>query len=1071
MVDSQIHLQRHPSRTISWYFERYFLTPVVHLGSSFGAALAGYRQPLRAALRQARLLVWGRLIGLLIYQLFFLLVGGMLRMLGTSIDYLAERAQRRALSKRMFAAAKAARAQTRAAWRAHRQRHLSFGFGLEKIGIVGMSWPKTSFVLLLLATVFGALGLPKLLPQAHLSELFRANTPIYRDFETLGKLFPTSEYDTLVVVEGKDLMTPEKLEQLRALHLELQFAKGVEGVLSMFSMRTEPDAQGKSKPLFPNVIPTGKQFEELKAKLLAHPLIKNRFLAAGGKDGKDIAMMVISLKPNVVQGNGFGVAFADIQRIANETLGVTPASGAVAPAAEVEADDIPNDGDRDLPSPEELDKLQQEAPKDNSDEVGEAELLALQNQLEPMGAADGRGVTAKAKGPQRGMGPFGGSFEPTSSHNSHNSKDGQRLGFGAPAPDQEDELLADPDLGSVGKDLGLRAQFAGVPVMQHEIRSSIRADRLKFNIVGFILGTFIAFLFFRRPAFVIIASVPPAIATIWILGLLGHAGQELSALKNVIPPLIMVIAFSDAMHMMFAIRRRILDGADRWQAARSAIAHVGPACVLTSLTTSLALLSLALFTDSIPIREFSYAAAGGTLLAFIAVVVAVPTLSVLFLRDEEKLRRSEQGRNDLIAVLDRGSLRFANWLTRYYAPVAVIGILLTIVLGAMHAQLTPKYALQDQLPDGKQALTASRTVDAKLAGSYPVHVLMRWRKPAATASAQTVAQAGVSEAKSEAASEVKIKSAAKDKTVPVESPEIMAAIFETHRMMEVMKELGNVWSVEVVRRSLEKRGIKSEKALRAYLDLMPPHVYKRFVNDAANAALITGYIRNMSAEEIAAVVERLKANLKTIEAQFPNVQFTVTGLSPVSAIQSKRMINQLNMGFVSAVGIVLIFIGLAFRSFKVSLLSVIPNLFPIVVIGAYLYLSGDGLRFASVLALTVAFGLAVDDTIHFLNRFAIERQRTDEIKKAVRQTIARIGPVLILTTLVLVCGLSVTILSSLPVTRLFGELSMATLSAALLADLLILPAIILAFAGLKRGVSSRKDKRAAKGGQAYATAA
>ena len=174
------------------------------------------------------------------------------------------------------------------------------------------------------------------------------------------------------------------------------------------------------------------------------------------------------------------------------------------------------------------------------------------------------------------------------------------------------------------------------------------------------------------------------------------------------------------------------------------------------------------------------------------------------------------------------------------------------------------------------------------------------------------------------------------------------------------------------------------------------------------------------------------------------MRFTPAGLAVVSGLQSTSMIHQLNFGLMGAIVIVILLLGLAFGSLHAALLSIVPNLFPIVTVGTFLYLSGEGLQFASVMGLTVAFGLAVDDTIHFLNRYEVERRAKGGVQDHVRETIVHIGPALILTTLMLLCGLSVTSLSDLPVTRLFGQLSMATLVAALVADMVILPALIMA---------------------------
>ena len=248
---------------------------------------------------------------------------------------------------------------------------------------------------------------------------------------------------------------------------------------------------------------------------------------------------------------------------------------------------------------------------------------------------------------------------------------------------------------------------------------------------------------------------------------------------------------------------------------------------------------------------------------------------------------------------------------------------------------------------------------------------------------------------------------------------------------------------------------------------------QRLINKEKHAAIVSAKISSLPSAELAALVTRLKGNLKNMEEEYPGMHFTVSGLSAVSALQSTSIIGQLNQGLLLAIVIVVGLIGVAFRSVSTALISIAPNLFPIVAAGAVLHFSDSGLQFASILGLTVAFGLAVDDSIHFFNRYHLERHRLFDVPKdtrtslktnhngdssdtfskeikAVELTIAHLGPVLLLTTLILICGLSVTMLSNLSVTRLFGELSMATLSAALLADIFFLPALIIATIYMKR---------------------
>jgi uncharacterized protein len=117
---------------------------------------------------------------------------------------------------------------------------------------------------------------------------------------------------------------------------------------------------------------------------------------------------------------------------------------------------------------------------------------------------------------------------------------------------------------------------------------------------------------------------------------------------------------------------------------------------------------------------------------------------------------------------------------------------------------------------------------------------------------------------------------------------------------------------------------------------------------------------------------------------------------------------------------------------------ILPGIFPVVLSGTVLWLLGEGLQFASVVALTVSFGLGLSATIHFLNRLRLERKPGVSPELAVERATVLVGPALILTTVVLACGLVVTVFSDLPSLRLFGWLSAFSMVAALVADLFIL---------------------------------
>jgi uncharacterized protein len=180
---------------------------------------------------------------------------------------------------------------------------------------------------------------------------------------------------------------------------------------------------------------------------------------------------------------------------------------------------------------------------------------------------------------------------------------------------------------------GLKAELSGVPVMQNEIRKAVERDRVIYNTAGFVAGCIIAILFFRRVSFMIVAAGPPLIAILLALGTLGWLDFRLNMFLNVMTPLIMVISFSDSMQLTFATRDRLLEGQSKTCALRNAISIVGPACVLTHATAALSFVALQ-FSASDLIRTFGQAGLLVTGVALFAVLVLMPLLGVLLLRNE-----------------------------------------------------------------------------------------------------------------------------------------------------------------------------------------------------------------------------------------------------------------------------------------------------------------------------------------------------------------------------------------------------------------------------------------------------
>jgi predicted RND superfamily exporter protein len=763
------------------------------------------------------------------------------------------------------------------------RRSFLFSFGIDRLGLVALKAPRLSALLIALLTVAAVFGVMSLRVDDSLSELFRTDTREFRQYEEIDRRFPSSEYDVLIAVDGKGLLTRAGLISLQNAIVELQLTDGVGGLVSMLSARAKPDATGYAAPVVPDVLPEeGPAFDAMLAELKSNDIVKGKFISEDG----ELALIVISLDRKVVEEQSARTVIGGIQAVVDKELAGT----------------------------------------------------------------------------------------------------------------------------------GLAAKLTGAPVMQLEIRNAVERDRFIYNGLGFLAGLVVAYLFFRRISLTLIAVLGPTIAILWTLGVLGGLDYRLNLFVNVITPLILVSGFSDSMHLVFAIRRDILAGVPRIEAAKNAVLDVAPACLLTAMNAGLALLSFQ-FADSALIRTFGQAALLAVAISYIAVAVVVPTLAALLIQPEkETIPDIKEHDTGGVGVLQRMTERTIGFVISFPLLFTALGLAAVVSTGWAYAQLTPMYRLADQVPDKEQALAATAKLDQKLTGANPVHVMIQWNK---------------------------------DSGIGLYDVGTLSVIARAHEVLEKEAGLGNVWSLESLRRWLAEAGDARVETIKSYVDILPKHLVHRFIDESESAVLVTARLPDIDASQILPIVEKIDKALEPIRKENAAFQISVTGLPAIAARNSAKLISEMNWGLVGDIFVIFIFLGIALRSVMAGVSSALPSLFPIFATGALLWATGQGMQFASIMALTVAFALAIDSTIHFLNRFRLEEERIGpgqySAHKALMQTAHHIGPAVVLTTIVLALGLGVTMLSHLPSLRLFGQLAGICLLASLIGQLIILPATIALF--------------------------
>src|SRR5438046_7079286 len=192
----------------------------------------------------------------------------------------------------------------------------SIAFGLERIGLIAVKAPVLSVVILLAMMVGAIFGIERIKIDDSLSQLFRSNSKDYKQYEAVTKRFPATEFDVLVVVEGKTLLSRDNLEKVRDMVTDLQLVEGVRGLVSLFSARQAP-ARGKlPAALFPSELPEGADYDKFIETVKTNEIIRGKLLSEDGT----LALIVLSLEPEVVASNKLSKVVGDIRKLMAEDL-------------------------------------------------------------------------------------------------------------------------------------------------------------------------------------------------------------------------------------------------------------------------------------------------------------------------------------------------------------------------------------------------------------------------------------------------------------------------------------------------------------------------------------------------------------------------------------------------------------------------------------------------------------------------------------------------------------------------------------------------------------------------------
>ena len=192
----------------------------------------------------------------------------------------------------------------------------SIAFGLERIGLIAVQAPMLSCIILVVLIIGALFGIQRIKIDDSLSQLFRSNSKDYRQYEAETKRFPATEFDVLVVVEGKTLLARSNLEKLRDFVTDLQLVDGTRGLISLFSARQAPAPGKLPAALFPPELPQGADYDKFIETVKTNEIIRGKLLSEDGT----LALIVLALEPDVVASNQLGKTVGDIRKLMAEDL-------------------------------------------------------------------------------------------------------------------------------------------------------------------------------------------------------------------------------------------------------------------------------------------------------------------------------------------------------------------------------------------------------------------------------------------------------------------------------------------------------------------------------------------------------------------------------------------------------------------------------------------------------------------------------------------------------------------------------------------------------------------------------
>ena len=561
---------------------------------------------------------------------------------------------------------------------------------------------------------------------------------------------------------------------------------------------------------------------------------------------------------------------------------------------------------------------------------------------------------------------------------------------------------------------GAAVKFVGPTILDTDVDATMIYESRFFMAISATLIFLIIFLSFRRFSLVIAPFIVIAVTVIWVVGLMSIFSFPITMMSLVLPSVIVVVGCGDAIHYISEYVTLTKANPNRHDCLVEAAELTGMPCLFTSLTTMVGFGSL-MAMELRPGKEMGLFAAIGVVLAFIATFTLLPTL-LSFVSEKKSLSKDEESK--LRLVYRQWLQQIASASIKYKSLIVAVSL---VLFGFSLVGLTKVEVSADFLrvfDESTRIRKEYEYVDRHLGGTSSFQIVVDTKKAD-----------GIFE-----------PDALKEFDSFVSWLEKRPEIASTQSILDVFKELRKVGhSGDQAYYSIPE---SSQEAAQLFLlyEMGGAEEIEKILTDERDRARVmvrTKSISTAASEKLIVETERwAQDNLRS-------VKIVTTGMAPLFV----RMIHFITKSQIRSFGIAFVFVTLCmilvFRSISLGMLAMVPNVFPVAFTFGIMGWTGITLNLGTVMITSIAIGIAVDDSIHYMSHFRRHRQDGLDLVAAIEATTKGVGVALLNTSLVLALGFCVFGLSDISHLVNFGTLTALAVVVALLADFLLLPAVLL----------------------------